>query len=155
MLAHAALATAAGSAAMVVDLAPMLDRQRMVAVGLAILVAVAVAELVRRRKLREEFSVMWVAVASVIALLAIDQELLLTVSQWIGASNPVSTLFFGGLLFAFALSLQLSVRLSRLTLRHRILAQRLTLLEDEVLRQRKAKVDPEAAANADERSKSA
>jgi hypothetical protein len=155
MLAHAALATAAGSAAMVVDLAPMLDRPRMVAVGLAILVAVAVAELVRRRKLREEFSVMWVAVASVIALLAIDQELLLTVSQWIGASNPVSTLFFGGLLFAFALSLQLSVRLSRLTLRHRILAQRLTLLEDEVLRQRKAKVDPEAAANADERSKSA
>lgn len=114
------------------DLAPMLDRQRLVALVLAGAVVVLVFELVRRRKLREEFSLVWMSIAAIVAALAWDQELLLTFSRWIGSSSSVSTLFFGAVLCLFALVLQFSVRLSRLTHRHRTLSQRLALLEAEV-----------------------
>jgi hypothetical protein len=116
------------------DLAPMLDRQRIVAIALAGAVIALVFELVRRRKLREEYSWVWIGTAVVVAVLAVQQDLLLTFSRWIGASSSVSTLFFGALLFLFALVLQFSVRMSRLTHRNRTLGQRLALLEAEVLR---------------------
>jgi len=120
----------------VAELAPMLDRQRLVALALAAIVVLAVFELVRRRKLREEYSWVWMATAAVVTTFALEQDLLLTVSRWIGSSNSVSTLFFGAILFLMALVLQFSVRLSRLTHRHRTLGQRLALLEAEVLRLR-------------------
>lgn len=118
------------------ELAPMLDRQRIVALALAAAIVALVFELVRRRKLREEYSWVWIATALVVATFAIEQDLLLTMSRWIGAASPVSTLFFGAIVFLMALVLQFSVRLSRLTHRHRTLGQRLALLEAEVLRLR-------------------
>lgn len=126
------------------ELAPMLDRQRAVAIGLAFAVVLVVFELVRRRKLREEYAWVWIAVAAVITLLALQQDLLLTISKWIGSSSPVSTLFFGALLFLLTLVLQFSVRLSRLTHRHKTLGQRLALLEEEVGRLRQGKAGPRA-----------
>jgi hypothetical protein len=128
----------------VAELAPMLDRQRMVAIGLAVAVVLVVFELVRRRKLREEYSWVWIAVAAVITLLALQQDLLLTISRWIGSSSSVSTLFFGALLFLLTLVLQFSVRLSRLTHRHKTLGQRLALLEEEVERLRDGTATPRA-----------
>ncbi|MFN7589861.1 MAG: DUF2304 family protein [Planctomycetota bacterium] len=116
----------------IAELTPMHDRQRLVALLLAAGAIATVFELVRRRKLREEYSWVWVAVAVVLAALALQQDLLLTISSWIGASSTVSTLFFGALLFLGALALQFSVRLSKLTHRHKTLGQRLALLETDL-----------------------
>lgn len=132
------------------ELAPMLDRQRTVALILAAGAIVLVFELVRRRKLREEYSWVWVAIAAVVATLALQQDLLLVVSQWIGASSPVSTLFFGALLFLMALALQFSVRLSRLTQRHKTLGQRLALLEAELAERRERDLGTAPTKHADE-----
>jgi len=130
------IATFAAIAAETADLEPLLDRQRIVALGIAAGLVVLVFELVRRRKLREEYSWVWVGTAVLLAILALNQHLLMTVSRWIGSASVVSTLFFGAFLFVFALLLQCSVRLSRLTHRHRTLGQRVALLEEEVLRLR-------------------
>lgn len=118
------------------ELTPLLARQRTLALVLAGLVTIVVFELVRRRKLREEYSFVWIAVAIVVAVLALEQDLLLSISTWVGSTSSVSTLFFGALVFLFALVLQFSVRLSRLTLRHRILGQRVALLQEEIERLR-------------------
>ena len=126
------------------ELAPMHDRQRLVALLLAGGAVATVFELVRRRKLREEYSWVWVAVAVVVGALALQQGLLLTISSWIGASSTVSTLFFGALLFLGALALQFSVRLSKLTHRHKTLGQRLALLETELAELRASRRDPAA-----------
>jgi len=96
-----------------------------------------VFELVRRRKLREEYSWVWVATAIAIGILALNQNLLMTLSSWIGAASTASTLFFGAIIFLLGLAVQFSVRLSRLTHRQRTLAQRLALLEEELAEVRK------------------
>ena len=115
-----------------VQLQPLHDRQRLVALVIAIGVLLFVLELVRRRKLREEYSWVWVSTSVLLIVLAAYNDLLVTLSQWVGAASTVSTLFFGAFVFLLALVLQFSVRLSRLTHRHRTLAQRLALLEQEV-----------------------
>ena len=118
------------------ELEPLLARQRLVALAIAGGLVVLIFELVRRRRLREEYSWVWVATAFGLAVLALNQELLITLSGWIGSASVVSTLFFGAFLFVFALLLQCSVRLSRLTHRHRTLGQRVALLEEELQRLR-------------------
>jgi len=130
------LVTAGPLAAAAAGLEPLPERQRLVALLLAGAVVVLVFELVRRRKLREEYSWVWIGTALGIAGLALYQDLLLTLSRWIGAASSVSTLFFGALLFLFLLVLQFSVRLSRLTHRQRTLGQRMALLEEELERLR-------------------
>jgi hypothetical protein len=93
-----------------------------------------VVELVRRRRLREEYAWVWLAVALVLLALALNDGFLFTLSRWIGSATSTSTLFFGALVFLLLLSLQFSVQLSRLTQRQRTMAQRLALLEQELER---------------------
>ncbi len=128
-----------------VELDPMPGRQRLVAIGLAAAVLVVVVELLRRRKLREEYSWLWVGTAVLLLGLAIWQESVITLSEWLGAASTTSALFFGCLLFLLAICLQYSVRLSRLTARQKALSQRVALLEAELrLRQQAPGGDDEA-----------
>ena len=113
-------------------LRPLPERQTVVAITLAVTVLIVVVELVRRRKLREEYSVLWVAIAAVLIALALKQDLIIELSRLFGAAQSSSTLFFLALVFLLALSLQFSVRLSRLTFRNKTLSQRIALLEREV-----------------------
>jgi len=122
-------------------MAPLQARQQLVAIIGAVAVVLLVVELVRRRKLREEYSWVWIATAGCIAILALNQSLLKTIGSWIGAASSVSTLFFGAIVFLIALAVQFSVRLSRLTHRQRTLAQRLALLEEELAETRKQKAE--------------
>lgn len=112
------------------------QRQRIAAVVLSVGLLIVVLELVRRRKLREEYSLIWVVTSVVVVALALIGEPIVWVSRVIGAANPASTLFLGGMLFLLLLALQFSIRLSKLTYRNKALAQRIALLEEEVRAQR-------------------
>jgi len=107
-------------------------RQQLVATVLAVAMLALVLELVRRRKLREEYSWGWIGTSLLLLVLAWRTSLLTTLSDWIGAVNSTSTLLFFGVLFLMLLALQFSVRLSRLTHRHKTLGQRVGLLEAEL-----------------------
>jgi len=111
-------------------------RQRVVAIALAVSILLLVVELVRRRKLREEYSWVWIGTSIVLIALALENGLLLSFGEWIGAASSTSTLFFFAVVFLMLLALQFSVRLSRLTQRHKTLGQRLGLLEAELERLR-------------------
>lgn len=104
-------------------------RQRLVAAILAGAMLLAVIELVRQRKLREEYSVLWVVTALGLLFLALNYGFLIWLTHLIGGVLPTSTLFFGGILFLMLLSLQFSVRLTRITTRMRQLARKCALLE--------------------------
>lgn len=128
-------------------LEPLPGRQRLVAILLAVALLAVVVELLRRRKLREEYSLIWVVTALLLVVLAVWQELIVLFSAWIGAATATSTLFFGCLLFLLLAALQFSVRMSKLTHRQKALVQRIALLEAELkhLRTRPAQAGDELA----------
>ncbi|GEM_PF-430370 len=107
-------------------------RQKTVAVVIALGILVVILELVRRRKLREEYAALWLLTGALLLLLAWNYSLLLWLTRMVGAVMPVSTLLFLGILFLLLVSLQFSVRLSTTTRRLKELNQKLALLEEEM-----------------------
>ena len=89
---------------------------------------VFILEAVRRRQLKEEYTVLWVMTGLVLLLLAAWPGLLRDVRNLIGASSEASTLYFFGLLFVVALVLHFSVRVSRLERRVLAMMQEIALL---------------------------
>jgi hypothetical protein len=106
-------------------------RIRILTIGGALAILLMVVELVRRRKLKEEYSVLWVFTAVFILLVSIWFSLLSKVTNAIGAVSPASTLFFFGLLFCLVLLLHFSVRISSLERRLTALVQEVGLLSVE------------------------
>jgi hypothetical protein len=92
-----------------------LSRAQVVTAFGALALALYVLDLVRRRRLSEEFSVLWVLATVVIAALGFSTSLLTKVTHALGILYEGSTVFACGLAFALAMLLHLSTRLSRLT----------------------------------------
>lgn len=87
---------------------------RAIAVLGSLALMLTVIELVRRRKLKEEYTVLWVATALVVIVLTVFEGLLYGITDAIGAFAASSTLFLFGILFAVLVMLHMSVRISSL-----------------------------------------
>ncbi len=107
-------------------------RNKIVALTLGIGMLLLIIELVRRRKLREEYSWLWLMTGSVILLLSLWFDLLKWITHLVGAITPSSTIFLCAFLFLILISLHFSVVISRLANRNKELAQRYALLELEL-----------------------
>lgn len=101
---------------------------RIVALICGIALLVFIIELVRRRKLKEEYSVLWVITAVAMLILSVWFESLEWITDRIGGVAPSSTLFFLGLLFVFFMLLHFSLRVSALERRLMSLVQEIGLL---------------------------
>ncbi len=113
-----------------------------VMIGLGILVTIL--ELIRKRKLREEYSVLWFATAIGILVLSLWFPLLERLTVLLGVVWPATTLFLFGLIFLVLISLHFSIKVSRLTDQVKDLAQEAALLSEEVSRLRAQSAVPEA-----------
>jgi len=107
-------------------------RNVIVALTVGIGLLFLVIELVRRRKLREEYSWLWLLTASGIIVLTAWFDLLKWITHLVGAIVPSSTIFLFAFSFLIFISLHFSVVISKLTDRNKELAQRYALLELEV-----------------------
>ena len=105
-------------------------RQKIFAFALAVIILVTIFELVRKRKLREEYSWLWIMVGSVIMILALWPALLQNLTHWLGIELPVNTVFFFGLMFMVFINLHFSVKISDLTDQVKRLTQELALREE-------------------------
>tara|TARA_B100000315_G_C14572519_1_gene586325 strand:- start:1301 stop:1657 length:357 start_codon:yes stop_codon:yes gene_type:complete len=114
----------------------MFIKINLLAIVLGITIFIVIIELVRRRKLREEYSWLWLLTGSVIITLAIFYNLLFDITELIGAENPISTLFFFSTIFLILLCLQFSVQISKFTNQIRKLAQELAILKTELNRRK-------------------
>ena len=106
-------------------------RQKIVFLTIALFMLLVIAELVRRRRLRVEYSWLWLAAGSTIILLILRYDLLIWITGLVGAAIPTSTLFFSCILYLALLSLHYSVRISELTRQVKDLAQEVALLRAE------------------------
>ncbi|HET7294323.1 MAG TPA: DUF2304 domain-containing protein [Vicinamibacteria bacterium] len=106
-------------------------RQTIVFLTIALLLLAVIVELVRRRRLRVEYAWLWIAAGLTNLLLILRYELLVDLTDAVGAVIPTSTLFFLCILYLALLSLNYSVRLTELTRQVKELAQEVALLRAE------------------------
>ena len=107
-------------------------KQQIFAIFISIALLILVIELVRRRKLREEYSWLWLLTGVIILLFASWYDLLVYVTRLIGAGLPTSTLFFFSLVFLFLIAIQFSIRISQLANQIKNLVQENGLLKKRI-----------------------
>jgi hypothetical protein len=93
---------------------------------------VFILRLVRRHRLRAKYSVLWVSLGVVLAIVASAPSLLETFSDAIGVKTPALTFLLMAITFLLVLSLHFSWELSRLEDRSRGLAEEIALLRQRV-----------------------
>ena len=110
----------------------MLPRQKVAMMVICIIIFVLILDLVRRRKLREEYSWLWLLTSSALFALVIQYSWLELITEAMGAVLPTTTLFIGALVFLMFLSIQFSVRISRLTDQVKNMVQENALLREKI-----------------------
>jgi hypothetical protein len=97
----------------------------------ALLLLLVVFELIRSRRLRERYALLWLLTGVVLLALSLWRGGLNTIAGWFGISGyPPAILFAVGILFILLVLLHYSTVISRLSDQSTILAQRLALLEE-------------------------
>jgi hypothetical protein len=89
------------------------DKVQILAIAGSIGLLLVVLELVRRRRLVEEYSLLWVAAALALIGISIRRDLLDTVARWLDVHYPPAVLVLLLILIVFIASLCFSVILSR------------------------------------------
>ena len=67
-----------------------------------------VIDMVRKRQLREEYSVLWLVTSVLMFVLVLRYEWLVAVTKLIGAGLPTTTLFLGSIIFLMLLAVPLT-----------------------------------------------
>ena len=97
----------------------------------SVLLLLVVFELIRSRRLRERYALLWLLTGVVLLVLSLWRGGLNTIAGWFGISGyPPAILFAVGILFILLVLLHYSTVISRLSDQSTILAQRLALLEE-------------------------
>jgi hypothetical protein len=98
----------------------------------SIVLLVVVFELIRSRRLRERYALLWLLTAIVMLVLSLWRSGLSRISDEVGVAYPPTLLLAFGSLFILVVLLHYSTVISRLSDQNTILAQRLALLESQV-----------------------
>jgi hypothetical protein len=88
-----------------------------------------ILDLVRRRKMDERSSCLWLLTGLGILVLAVWYDLLLSISTLIGITLPTSTVFFFGVMFLMAVSLQQATKISKLADQVKNLTQKIAIMD--------------------------
>lgn len=104
-------------------------RQQMFALFASIALLVFIVEMVRRRKLREEYSWLWIITGLAVLVLSTWFGLLEWLTHLVGAVVPVSTFFVFGILFLVVISIYTTIKISTLTTQVKNQAQRLAIVD--------------------------
>jgi len=100
------------------------------ATGASLVLLLVVFELIRSRRLRERYALLWLVTGVVLVVLSAWRGGLNTIAGWLGVKGyPPAVLFAVGLMFVILVLLHYSTVISRLADQNVVLAQRLALLE--------------------------
>ena len=118
------------------------------------LLLVVVFELIRSRRLRERYALLWLLTGGVLLALSLWRDGLNTIAGWFGVETyPPAILGAVGALFILLVLLHYSTVISRLSDQNKVLAQRVGMLQERLEAQERASGvagDPaEAATGAD------
>jgi hypothetical protein len=107
------------------------------ATAASLILVLVVFELIRSRRLRERYALLWLLTGIVLVILSAWRGGLNTIAGWLGVRGyPPAVLFAVGLMFVILVLLHYSTVISRLADQNVVLAQRLALLETKLNEQR-------------------
>lgn len=88
-----------------------------------------ILEMVRRRKLREEYSILWLFGSAMILVLSLKQDWLVSLAHAVGIVYPPSFLFLVGILFILLILIHFSIAISKLHQMNKKMAQEIALMK--------------------------
>lgn len=109
----------------------MTVKQQIFAILVSLGVFILTIDMVRKKRLREEYSLLWLGTSVLMLILIIKYDWLLVLTKLIGAVLPTTTLFLGSILFLVLLSVQFSMKISKLSNQVKDLVQENALLRYE------------------------
>jgi hypothetical protein len=111
----------------------MIDRVMIIGVVASIGALLFILELVRRRKLREDYSLLWLATALVLLLLSLSRPALDAIAGALGViTYPPAALFAVAILFVLFILLHFSMVLTRLSRENKQAAQEMAIMRYEL-----------------------
>lgn len=103
--------------------------QRIFALIIGIGILVAIIEMVRRRKLGEEYSFLWLIIGIGIVVLVLWEDLLEWLTHLVGAVAQTTTIFIFGFVIVILMNLHYSVKITKLSRQVKELAQQIAILK--------------------------
>lgn len=110
----------------------MSDRIALVGVAFSLLLLVVVLELVRRRRLTEEYSFVWILAALALLGLSFSRPLIALAAEWLDVYYPPAVLLLALLTLVFAALLYFTVVASRQRTQIEHLIEEVSILAAEV-----------------------
>jgi len=89
-------------------------------------------QLIRKNRLLEQYSLLWIASAVILIVMAVWQDVWVKISSMIGILYPPSTLFLVAIICGMVIALHFSVVISGLKRQNNKLAQEMGLLRGEM-----------------------
>ena len=107
-------------------------RARFFVIGLSLLGLLLVINLVRTRRLKEEFAILWLLTGATLVLLPVFVDVVDAISYAVGIEYPPAFVFLIALLGVVFILFQFSVSISRYSEQIKVLSQEIALLRDRV-----------------------
>jgi len=107
----------------------MTIQQKIFALAIGVGLFVVIIELVRRRRLAEEYSFLWLLTGGSIIVFVVWYDLLKWLTGLIGSKTPTTTLFIFGFIFMILINLHYSVKITKLAAQVKDLAQKAAINE--------------------------
>lgn len=110
----------------------------------SVTLALVIFQLIRKKKLKEQYSLLWFLTVIVMLVLALWEGLLYRVASLLGIAVPSNALFMLAILFMFVISLHYSILISRLTDQTKMLSQQIALLDRDIKKERQERTETES-----------
>lgn len=110
----------------------MNSQSRILAIAISLCLLILIFELVRRKRLKEKYALLWLFSGGIILILATFNNILQRITNLLGIILPVNTVFFLGILFIILINIHFSLVISNLSEQNKKIAQKLSLLELEI-----------------------
>ena len=108
-----------------------MSRITVLSVLASVVLLLYILEMVRRRKLREEYSILWLAGGAVLLVFSLRRDWLEWASNAAGIYYPPSFLFLIGIFFILLILIHFSITISKLYQMNKKMAQELALMKRE------------------------
>jgi hypothetical protein len=123
----------------------MIDRAMVFGLVASIIALLFIIELVRQRRLKEEYSLLWLATAAALIILSVSRPLLDVLANMVGIFYPPSALFLVAMVFVLFILLHFSTVLTRLAQENKETAQQLALLRWQLEQAQRALAEKKSA----------